>query len=46
MIERNATAQLRIVEDLLDVQRIVAGRLATEYATCDLRQLAQGSSIR
>ena len=42
VIERNAAAQLRIVEDLLDVQRIVAGRLATEYTTCDLRQLAQG----
>ena len=42
VIERNATAQLRIVEDLLDVQRIVAGRLATEYTTCDLRLLAQG----
>lgn len=42
VIERNATAQLRIVEDLLDVQRIVAGRLTTEYTPCDLRQLAQG----
>jgi PAS domain S-box-containing protein len=42
VIERNATAQLRIVEDLLDVQRIVSGRLQTEIAPCDLRQLAQG----
>jgi PAS domain S-box-containing protein len=42
VIERNATAQLRIVEDLLDVQRIVSGRLQTEMAPCDLRQLAQG----
>src|SRR5690606_17454439 len=42
VIERNATAQLRIVEDLLDVQRIVAGRLVTEYSSCDLRQIAQG----
>ena len=42
LIERNAAAQLRIVEDLLDVQRIVAGRLAVERAPCDLRQLAQG----
>jgi PAS domain S-box-containing protein len=42
VIERNATTQLRIVEDLLDVQRIVSGRLQTELAPCDLRQLAQG----
>jgi PAS domain S-box-containing protein len=42
LIERNAAAQLRIVEDLLDVQRIVAGRLAVERAPCDLQQLAQG----
>jgi PAS domain S-box-containing protein len=42
VIERNATTQLRIVEDLLDVQRIVSGRLQTEIAPCDLRQLAQG----
>jgi PAS domain S-box-containing protein len=42
LVERNAQAQLRIVEDLLDVQRIVAGRLAAEYAPCDLQQIAQG----
>jgi PAS domain S-box-containing protein len=42
VIERNATAQLRIVEDLLDVQRIVSGRLKTEYSVVDLKQLAQG----
>lgn len=42
IIERNATTQLRIVEDLLDIQRIVSGRLAAEYSRCDLRNLAQG----
>jgi PAS domain S-box-containing protein len=42
VIERNAMTQLRIVEDLLDVQRIVSGRLQTDIALCDLRQLAQG----
>jgi PAS domain S-box-containing protein len=42
VIERNATTQLRIVEDLLDVQRIVAGRLRPDYAMCDLKQVAQG----
>ncbi len=42
VIERNAMTQLRIVEDLLDVQRIVAGRLRPDYALCDLKQVAQG----
>ena len=42
LVERNAQAQLRIVEDLLDVQRIVAGRLGAECAPCDLQQIAQG----
>jgi signal transduction histidine kinase len=41
IIERNATAQLRIVEDLLDVQRIVAGKFRTDLAPCDLKQMAQ-----
>src|SRR5262249_10539730 len=40
IIERNATAQLRIVEDLLDVQRIVAGKFRTDLAPCDLKQMA------
>jgi PAS domain S-box-containing protein len=30
VIERNAAAQLRLIEDLLDVQRIVSGRLSIE----------------
>jgi PAS domain S-box-containing protein len=41
IIERNATAQLRIVEDLLDVQRIVAGKFRTDLAPCNLKQMGQ-----
>jgi signal transduction histidine kinase len=42
-IERNAAAQMRIIEDLLDVQRIVAGRFNLEYAGCELDRLGQGA---
>ncbi len=40
-IERNAVAQLRLVEDLLDVQRIVNSGLKIESDTFDLRALAE-----
>lgn len=36
-IERNARAQSRIIEDLLDISRIVAGKLLLESAPVDLR---------
>ena len=39
IIERNAVAQMRIVEDLLDVQRFVKAGLAIEYEKFDLRSL-------
>jgi signal transduction histidine kinase/ActR/RegA family two-component response regulator len=35
-IERNASLQARLVDDLLDVTRIVSGKLALEMATVDL----------
>jgi PAS domain S-box-containing protein len=41
IVERNAVVQLRIVEDLLDVQRILAGRFAIVLRRCDLRELGQ-----
>jgi signal transduction histidine kinase len=40
VLERNATTQMRLVEDLLDMQRIVTGRLSLEPATCNLAELA------
>ena len=41
IIERNAVAQLRIVEDLLDVQRMLKGQLRIEPEELDLSQLGQ-----
>ncbi|UJR80060.1 response regulator [Sandaracinus amylolyticus] len=35
-IERNARAQARIVEDLLDLSRVIAGKLRLERATIDV----------
>jgi signal transduction histidine kinase len=57
MIERNAKAQVQIVEDLLDVSRIVAGKLhlamksidvvpVVEAAVDSVRSLAEGKSVR
>ena len=40
VIERNATAQARMVEDLLDVSRIVTGQFQLTIQRMDLRQAA------
>ncbi len=36
VIERNTAAQLRLIEDVLDVSRIVSGKLRLEIRQCDL----------
>ena len=36
IVERNARAQVRLIEDLLDVTRIVSGKLSVELARVDL----------
>lgn len=41
VIERNARAQLRIVEDVLDVSRIIRGALRLDVAPVDLEPLAR-----
>jgi len=38
-IERNARAQKRLIEDLLDVSRIVTGKVALELVTVDPRRV-------
>ncbi|HEY6481918.1 MAG TPA: response regulator [Steroidobacteraceae bacterium] len=38
-IERNARAQKRVIEDLLDVSRIVTGKVALELTTVDPRRV-------
>jgi signal transduction histidine kinase/CheY-like chemotaxis protein len=48
IIERNTRAQTRIVEDLLDVSRIITGKLQLHVRRMDLRGVVQASieSIR
>jgi signal transduction histidine kinase len=42
-IERNARAQKRLIEDLLDVSRIVTGKVALEMVVVDLRRVVQAA---
>ncbi len=42
-IERNARAQQRVVEDLLDISRIVTGRLQVTKEVVDLRAVLEGA---
>lgn len=42
-ISRSAEAQARIIEDLVDVSRIAAGKLHLHWETTDLRIAAQGA---
>ena len=45
VIERNALAQARLVEDLLDVSRILAGELALERRPVDLAPSSRPRSV-
>jgi signal transduction histidine kinase len=42
-IERNARAQKRLIEDLLDVSRIVTGKIALELGDVDPRRVIEGA---
>ncbi len=42
-IARNAAAQARLVEDILDVSRMVAGRLALDVSAVDVSQVVQAA---
>lgn len=42
-IERNARAQKRLIEDLLDVSRIVTGKVALELITVDPRRVVEAA---
>ncbi|HET9391247.1 MAG TPA: response regulator [Steroidobacteraceae bacterium] len=42
-IERNARSQKRLIEDLLDVSRIVTGKVTLELATFDPRRAVRGA---
>jgi PAS domain S-box-containing protein len=41
IIERNAVTQAELIEDLLDVSRIVSGKLSLETAALDMRTLLE-----
>jgi PAS domain S-box-containing protein len=43
VIERNAIAQAQLIEDLLDVSRIVHGKLRLEVASMDLRAVVEAA---
>jgi PAS domain S-box-containing protein len=42
-IERNAELQSRLIEDLLDVSRIVAGKLSVEFEPVDLARIVDAA---
>ena len=43
VIDRNARRQAQLVEDMLDVSRIVSGRLNLEFAPVDLRHVVEAA---
>ncbi|HEX3178929.1 MAG TPA: PAS domain S-box protein [Methylomirabilota bacterium] len=43
VIVRSAAAQARLVEDLLDLSRIVSGRLALSFEACEVAALIEGA---
>jgi PAS domain S-box-containing protein len=48
VIERNTRAQVRLIEDVLDISRIVSGKLKLNVKTCDLANVIDAAidSIR
>ncbi len=42
VIERNTKAQVQLIEDVLDVSRIVSGKLRLDICDCDLRSAING----
>jgi len=43
VIERNAAAQLRLVEDLLDMARVISGKLRLDVKSVDIRPVVQAA---
>jgi PAS domain S-box-containing protein len=42
-IERGATAQMQLIEDILDMSRIMAGKMRIETTAVDLRRVAEAA---
>jgi signal transduction histidine kinase/CheY-like chemotaxis protein len=43
VIERNAASQLRLVEDLLDIARVISGKLRLDIKSLDVQQVVQAA---
>src|SRR5512145_2141718 len=43
IIERNTRLQAQLIEDLLDISRIVTGKLRLEFKTVELRTIVEGA---
>jgi PAS domain S-box-containing protein len=43
VIDRNASAQLRLIDDLLDVSRVVTGNMRLDVTTVDLRAVVEAA---
>jgi PAS domain S-box-containing protein len=43
VIERNAASQLRLVEDLLDMARVISGKLRLDLKTVELKDIVQAA---
>lgn len=43
VIERNASSQLRLVEDLLDMARVMSGKLKLDVKVLDLKEVVQAA---
>src|SRR5262245_15572838 len=43
-IERNARVQVRLIEDLLDVSRIVSGKFALQFSDVSLKEIVENAS--
>ena len=43
VIERNTSVQARLIEDLLDISRIIAGKLRVEHRSVALRDVAEAA---
>jgi PAS domain S-box-containing protein len=44
IIDRNTTAQVRLIEDILDVSRIVSGKLRLQYLPVDVRRVVASAA--
>ncbi|HMH49536.1 MAG TPA: PAS domain S-box protein [Candidatus Acidoferrum sp.] len=42
-IERNANAQVRLIDDLLDVSRVISGKMRLDVQPVDLRAVVEGA---